>query len=42
MATMTTWNDNLEQYDIYGMSAYDEPVVGCVEMDGGWVLIICN
>jgi hypothetical protein len=24
MATITTWNDDLEQYDIYGMSAYDE------------------
>ena len=27
-------NDDLEHYDIYGMSAYDEPVVGCLEMDG--------
>lgn len=34
MATITTGMTRSELHDIYGMSAYAEPVVGCLEMDG--------
>ena len=40
------WNDDnfSEHYDIYGMSAYDESVVGLLGIGerGVEVLIICN